>query len=214
MADAGCATDARTVTLPWEWAGRAACAALLVGAAVVMGSQVQVRTTGMPALSCGSSWDVVAGRSGWPQWFSADLSDPAQGGRPPVRTVRCPAAVNRRTAWAGALAVVAISTASAGEVLGRRRRPRPSAQGTARRLRAFGTVLTIIGSLLGAGGLIGLALLVADPRSTLFLYVSRSVVVLAGLLLVLPAVLLVALGRAAALSADHLAGGETGSARP
>ena len=65
--------------------------------------------------------------------------------------------------------------------------------------------MTILGALLTAAGLAGLALLVADPGAPLFYYVSRPVVVLAGLLLLLPATLLIVLGRAASMMADHLA---------
>ncbi len=67
---------------------------------------------------------------------------------------------------------------------------------------------TVLGVLLTAGGLAGIALLVADPNALLFLYVSRPVVVLAGLLLILPATLLIVLGRGAGLLADHLARAE------
>ena len=69
----------------------------------------------------------------------------------------------------------------------------------------LGATLTVLGGVLTAGGLAGIALLVADPGAPLFLYVSRPVVVLAGLLLVLPAILLIALGRGASLWAEHLA---------
>ena len=67
--------------------------------------------------------------------------------------------------------------------------------------------MTILGALLTAGGLAGITLLVADPRAPLFLYVSRPVVVLAGLLLILPAILLIVLGRGASLMAEYLAHG-------
>lgn len=78
--------------------------------------------------------------------------------------------------------------------------------GATGRLRVFGRVMTILGGLLTIAGLIGIALLVADPRSTLFMYVGRPEVVLAGVLLVLPAVFLTVLGRSAVLLADHLRG--------
>jgi len=69
----------------------------------------------------------------------------------------------------------------------------------------LGTAVTVLGGLLTAAGLAGLALLTADPRAPLFLYVSRPVVVLAGLLLVLPAVLLIVLGRGISVLAGYLA---------
>jgi hypothetical protein len=68
--------------------------------------------------------------------------------------------------------------------------------------------VTILGGLLTAGGVAAIALLVANPDAPLFLYVSRPVVVLAGLLLILPAILLIALGRGACLMADYLAQAE------
>jgi hypothetical protein len=71
------------------------------------------------------------------------------------------------------------------------------------RFKLLGTAVTMPGGLLTAAGLAAIALLVADSRAPLFLYV-RPVVVLAGLLL-LPAILLILLGRAAAMMARWLA---------
>jgi hypothetical protein len=101
----------------------------------------------------------------------------------------------------------AVALMSAGELMARRsaRRVTSPVPGRARRLRRLGTAVTILGVLLTAGGLAGIVLLVADPSAPLFLYVSRPVVVLAGLLLILPAILLTALGRGASLMADYLA---------
>jgi hypothetical protein len=61
---------------------------------------------------------------------------------------------------------------------------------------AAGAVLTIAGAL-------ALLLLVADPGSTLFLYVDRPVVVLAGLLLLQPAIAMILVGRALSLAAPR-----------
>jgi hypothetical protein len=74
--------------------------------------------------------------------------------------------------------------------------------------------VTVLGSLLTAAGLAGIALLVADPSAPLFLYVSRGVVVLAGLLLLLPAILLIVLGSGTRLMADYLARQEESSETP
>jgi hypothetical protein len=117
---------------------------------------------------------------------------------------------------AAGLAGGAVLLVAAGEVLGRRLggQAGPAERRTVGRLRNLGRGLTILGSLLTVGGLIGLALLVADPESTLFLYVGRPVVVLAGLLLVLPAILLIALGRTAILLADQAAPREETHAGP
>jgi hypothetical protein len=75
-------------------------------------------------------------------------------------------------------------------------------------LRLLAAAVTALGSALTVAGLVGIALLTADPHAPLFLYVGRPVVVLAGLLLLLPAVLLIALGRGAALLADQLSRSE------
>lgn len=190
----------------WRWACWSAGGVLLVLAGLVLLLQVSVHVAGTPSRACGSGWDVVAGRTGWPQWWAADLSDPAQGGGQLVRTLRCPGAVNARIVTSGGLALGAVALVSAGELMARRsaRRVIPTWPGPARRLRLLGTAVTILGVLLTAGGLAGIVLLVADPRAPLFLYVSRPVVVLAGLLLILPAILLIVLGRGASLMAGYL----------
>ena len=170
--------------------------------------QVSVPGTGTPPRACGSAWDVVAGRAGWPQWQAADLSDPAAGrGGRLDRTLRCPGAVNGRIVSSGGLALGAVALVSAGEFAALRsaRRAGSAGPGPARRLRLVGTAVTVLGALLTAAGLAGIALLAADPRAPLFLYVSRPVVVLAGLLLILPAILLIVLGRAASVMAGYLA---------
>ncbi|MGE5288220.1 MAG: hypothetical protein ACM3ML_13685 [Micromonosporaceae bacterium] len=203
--------------MPWRWACWTAGAALLVLAVVVLMLQVQVHGAGTPSRSCGSAWDVVAGRMAWPQWWSGDLADTA-GGRDVqlVRTVRCPGAVNRRILVSGGLALAAVGVVAAGELAARRsmRSARPASTGLARRLRTLAAILTVLGGLLTAGGLAGIALLVADPSSPLFWYVSRPVVVLAGLLLLLPAILLVAIGRGASVMAAHLADVEATREKP
>ncbi|HUY49958.1 MAG TPA: hypothetical protein VMV92_30315 [Streptosporangiaceae bacterium] len=198
--------------MPWRWVCWSAGAVLLVLSGVVLLLQVAVHGgAGTPSRACGSAWDVVAGRAGWPQWWAADLSDPAGGrGGQLVRTLRCPGAVNGRIVTSGGLALGAVALVSAGELVALRsaRRVRPALPGPGRRLRLLGTAVTILGALLTAGGLAGITMLVADPRAPLFLYVSRPVVVLAGLLLILPAILLIVLGRGASLMADYLAHAE------
>ena len=192
----------------WRWAGWSAGIVLLIVSGLVLLLQVSVPGAGIPPRACGSAWDVVAGRAGWPQWWAADLSDPAEarGGRL-VRTLRCPGAVNGRIVTSGGLALGAVALVSAVEFAALRsaRRVRLAVPGPARRLRLLGAAVTILGVLLTAAGLAAIALLVADPRAPLFLYVSRPVVVLAGLLLLLPAILLIVLGRGASMMAGYLA---------
>ena len=202
-------TDRRG-SVPWRWVGRTLGALLFMAAALVLTTQLEVGNARSQNRSCGSAWDVLAGRVGWPQWWSADLEEPAD--RALVRTLDCPNAVNQHGLASGALAVGALAVVFAGEVVDRRLRVRrrPAPPGAPGRVKAFGMVLTGLGVLLTLGGLAGIALLVANPGSALFLYVRRPVVVLAGLLLLLPAILLCALGQAAVLMADHLRRGEDG----
>ena len=192
----------------WRRAGWSAGIALLIVSGLVLLLQVSVPGAGTPPRACGSAWDVVAGRAGWSQWQAADLSDPAEariGGLD--RTLRCPGAVNARIVTSGGLALAAVALVAAGELaaLGSARRAGSAGPGPARRLELLGTAVTILGGLLTAAGLAAIALLVADPRAPLFLYVSRPVVVLAGLLLLLPAILLIVLGRAVSMMARCLA---------
>jgi hypothetical protein len=49
--------------------------------------------------------------------------------------------------------------------------------------RCHGAGVTVLGGVLTVAGLAGLALLTANPGVSLFLYVSRTAVVLVGLLL-------------------------------
>ncbi len=194
--------------MSWRWAGWSAGITLFIVSGLVLLVQVSAPGGGLPPRACGSAWDVVAGRTGWPQWWGADLSDPAetQGGLL-VRTVGCPGAVNARIVTSGGLALGAVALASAGELVALRaaRRARPAVPGPARRLRLLGTAVTVVGGALTAGGLAGIALLVADPRAPLFGYVSRPAVVLAGLLLLLPAILLIVVGRVVSMLAGYLA---------
>ena len=197
----------------WRWAGWSAGMILIVVSGLVLLLQVSVPGAGTPPRACGSAWDVVAGRAAWPQWWAADLADPGTGGGQLVRTLRCPGAVNARIVTSGGLALGAVALVSAGEFAALRsaRRVRPAGPGPAGRLRLLGTSVTILGVLLTAAGLAAIALLVADPRASLFLYVSRPVVVLAGLLLLLPAILLIVLGRGASMMARYLAHPEEAS---
>jgi hypothetical protein len=187
--------------------------ALFVFAALVLLEQVEVHRAGVTR-SCGSGWDVVAGRAGWQDWWAEDLSDPAvpaTAGRGLVRTAACPGALNRRTALAGTLASAGVVALLAGEILGRRRGERPPGPMASRRaLHRAGTALTAGGAVAGIAGAAALALLLADPHAPLFLYVDRTVVALAGILVLQPAIVAVALGRAAIVAARSEAGDAQG----
>ncbi len=201
----------------WRWVHWGAGMILLVLAGIALLLQVSVRGAGTPPRACGSAWDVVSGRAGWPQWWAADLSDPAANGTALVRTLQCPGALNGRIAASAGLGGAAVAVVAAGEVaaLRRARRVRPGTvrpgtgrPGPVRRLKLLGTAVTVLGGLLTAAGVAGIAILVADPGSPLFLYVSRPLAAFVGLLLLLPAILLTALGRGISLTADYLAHAE------
>jgi hypothetical protein len=205
VSEAGRATSQFEATVPPRWAGRTAGAVLLLTAGVVLLLQVQVHRGQAASRSCGSGWDVVAGRVGWPQWWSQDMADPAAArAGPPVRTLDCPGAVNRRIVASGGLALGAVVAVSVGELAARRREQRRAQSERARRVRVLGMTMTWAGGVLTVAGVAGIAALVADPRAALFAYVDRPVVVLVGSLLLLPAILLVAFGRAASLISDHM----------
>ncbi len=194
--------------MSWRWAYWSAGVLLLIIAGVVLLLQVSVRDAGVPPRACGSAWDVVTAGGGWQRWWAADLSDPAQArGGQLVRTLRCPGAVNGRIIAAGCLAIGAVTVVAAGEVavLRHARQSRSAMPAAVSRLRLLASIVTVLGVLLTAGGLAGLAILMASPGLPLFLYVSRPVVALIGLLLLLPAILLIALGRGASLLAACLA---------
>lgn len=208
MAPGGQVTGPGAVAVPWRWVCWGIGIVLLIVAGGVLLFQVSVHGAGTPPRACGSAWDVVTGRAGWPQWWAADLADPVAGSSgQPVRTLSCPGAVNDRIIASGGLALGAVAVVSVSEVV-IRRRLRPAGLlpgGRARRLRLFGTAVTTAGGLLTAGGLAAIAILAADPGSPVFLYVSRPVAVLVGLLLLLPAVVLIVLGRGISLLAGYLA---------
>lgn len=194
--------------MPWRWAGWTLGSVLAVIAGVLFLLQVGVHAAGAGSRSCGSSWDVVAGRAGWQQWWSEDLGDATT--RPAgalVRTLDCPAAVNHRILISGGLIGATVVTVAAGELAGRRReRERGTRRRTGSRLRTLSVVLTAVGCLLTVTGLAGIALLVANPDAALFVYVSRPVVALVGSLLVIPAVFIAALGMTARAAVDYIEG--------
>jgi hypothetical protein len=113
--------------------------------------------------------------------------------------VGCPDPVNRRIIGAG----VAVALAAVAGVLARRERVDRDAS-TRSDLARLATGVTVTGGVLTAGGLIAVVLLVADPDSTLFLYVGRGVVGLIGLIALVPAIGLLAAGLALRLIARRL----------
>ena len=183
-------------------AGWSVAAGLVVVAASVLVVTVDVHSDGR-STSCGSGWDVVAGRAGWRQWWAQDQADPVAG-KPLLRTNDCVGAVNAHIVTATVLVLLALAIFAAAAFVGPQRRSGGAGRRSARRLQVLGEVVTVIGSVLTVAGLTGLALLTADPAAPLFQYVSRTTVIFLGLVLLLPAVLLVVLGRTASVIAEAL----------
>ncbi len=194
----------------WRGVIRAASVVLLVVAATALLLQVRV-DRGSEELACGSAFDAATGRTGWEEWWARDLADPADGvGGRLVRTEDCPGAVNTRLVLAGVLAGVAVAPLAAVEIADQRRRGAFGAttageRSPARGLQRVGVTLSWVGAALTVGGLVAIVVLVADPDSTLFLYVDRLVVAVIGAIVLIPAVALVFAGRAIDLAGQHLA---------
>ncbi len=178
--------------MPWRRAGWAAAALLLVAVAVLLTRSVSVSVSG--SATCGSAWDVVSGRTDWSVWWGQDGAAPVSAARP-VRTQDCPAAVNDRLAVVGVLTGVAVLVAAGGELMTARSRPsEPARPLPVRRLRRLGAGLALCGALATAAGAVGVVVVTSDPHATVFDYVDRSTAVVVGLLLLLPAPLLLGLG--------------------
>lgn len=182
------------LSLRWRRIGAVFAGGLVALAAVLAVLAVQVRGDDGVIRGCGSSFDVLAGRTDWQVWRAQDLLDlaPAASGTGALtRTAACPTAVNARTAWTGGLLVAAAVVA----VLSWPRRAASSRTAKRRDLtRRLAMLMLSVGCALTVAGLAGVALLVANPKATLFLYVGRPVVVLIGLLLLAPAVALMFAG--------------------
>jgi peptidoglycan/LPS O-acetylase OafA/YrhL len=73
------------------------------------------------------------------------------------------------------------------------------ADGAAQRIARLGGITSLVGAGLTLAGVVGIVLLVADADSTLFLYTDRAVVAVVGLIVLVPAIVLIALGRALVL---------------
>jgi hypothetical protein len=160
---------------------------------------------GQPARTCGSAFDSLVDRSGWQDWWALDLDDPDEGVRSELlRTVQCPNAVNQRLGLVlglGAFAVVLIG-------LSRPRRSRSIAADTrppGPELVRLGRITSRAGATLAIAGILGIIVLTADSDSTLFLYTDRVVVLVIGLVVLVPTLALVAIGRVLVLFGPHIA---------
>lgn len=187
----------RRTWIPFAVAGLAVAGSVgVVVAQVTVTSDVE-----SAARTCGSAFDALTDRSGWEVWWARDLDEPDTSIRSAlIRTDLCPGAVNRRIVVAtllGAVGVVSLLFARFRErrddrVVGA---DRPRATG----LDRLGNWVSWVAAMLLIGGVIAIIGLVADADSTLFLYVDRLVVGIVGLIVLLPAIALLAIGRALVL---------------
>jgi hypothetical protein len=180
----------------------AAVIVLTVAAAVVVAAQVEVTVEvtereGGVTRTCGSVFDSIADRSGWETWWARDLDevDPAVRAAL-VRTSACPGAINLRLAAGATLVGIAAMLAVVLPALTDRRPRARVGSGVEARLGRLGRVTSYVGAALTVAGLAALVLLVADADSTLFLYADRLVVGVVGLIVLVPTVALVVIGRA------------------
>lgn len=192
------------------WSRRPALAvalglAALVGALTLLFLQIEVTGSGNgPARTCGSAFDAAVDRSGWELWWDQDLVDPAAENRQALlRTSNCPAAANTRLVSASLLAAAGLVVITLALMSG----PSSAADepDSYRRLRTIGTVTAVTGGLLTIAGFMSVVFLVADDDSTLFLYTDRTVVALAGVVVIVPAIALAIGGLALRSVGDLLA---------
>ena len=181
-----------------------AAALLLVLLGAVLLVQIDVTEAGVTR-SCGSVFDSAVDRSGWEQWWAADLDEPDEVRSALVRTTRCPDAVNQRVAIAAALGITALVLGAVATA--RRRTDRSadaSASDTGHRLVRIGRLTSMLGGALTALGIIAIVVLVADADSTLFLYTDRLVVAVVGLIVLIPTITLFVIGRVLVLLGENL----------
>ena len=194
----------------WPWMIAAALAFICAMVVLLVQVDVSDSATGVTR-SCGSAFDTAVDRSGWEQRWARDLDEPdAVVRRVLLRTNSCPNAINQRIAVSGALAALgAIAT-----VVGVRRiRPsvdRSAAEETAvsTKIRRLGRTTSVAGALLTIAGVVAITVLVADSESTLFLYTDRLVVAVVGLIVLVPTMAMLAIGRALSIVGQHLEEGE------
>jgi hypothetical protein len=177
-------------------------AVTIVLAGVVLLAQIQVTNaeTGVTR-SCGSAFDSIADRSGWELWWARDLDEPDGVRDALVRTTQCPDAVNLRLGIAAALGLAGLGL---GAFALTRRAETPTTSLVGRRVARIGRFTSALGGTLTAGGVLAIAVLVADSDSTLFLYTDRLVVAVVGLIVLIPTITLFVIGRVLVLVGDNV----------
>ena len=76
------------------------------------------------------------------------------------------------------------------------------------KIRRLGRTTSVAGALLTIAGVVAITVLVADSESTLFLYTDRLVVAVVGLIVLVPTMAMLAIGRALSIVGQHLEEGE------
>ena len=195
---------------PRRWERSAALVVAVLASAACLGllfAQVEVADSGVGATrSCGSAFDAAVDRSGWELWWARDLDEPDPGERAAlIRTTRCPEAVNLRIGAAAALGAFGSFAALASRRSFRSERAEPGrVTSTAGAITRLGRATSVAGAVLSIAGVVALVVLVADADSTLFLYTDRLVVAVVGLIVLIPALALFAIGRVVQLVGAHL----------
>jgi hypothetical protein len=156
--------------------------------------------------TCGSAFDAAVDRSGWELWWAADLDESDDQVRSAlVRTDLCPSAINWRIGIAAALGSLSVLLAVFVSLRGRTEGRRDSLETpVAARIRRLGRATSAVGAALTIGGVAAIVVLVADADSTLFLYTDRLVVVVGGLIVLMPAIALFAIGRVLVLVGEYV----------
>jgi hypothetical protein len=190
-----------------RWVAGIIAVLALAGSVTVFLAQTNVTNDAVGATrTCGSAFDTAVDRSGWEIWWAADLDEPDELVRSAlVRTDLCPSAVNWRIGIAAALGSLSVLLAAFVSLRGRsERRHEPAETNVADRIGRLGRATSVVGAVLTIGGLVAIVVLVADADSTLFLYTDRIVVVVGGLIVLMPAMALFAIGRVLVLVGAYL----------
>jgi hypothetical protein len=190
-----------------RWVAGLLAVLALAGSVTVFLAQANVTNDAVGVTrTCGSAFDAAVDRSGWEIWWAADLDEPDELVRSAlVRTDLCPSAINWRIGIAAALGSLSVLLAVFVGLRGRSEQRRDPAETTlADRIVRLGRATSAVGAVLTVGGVVAIVVLVADADSTLFLYTDRIVVVVGGLIVLMPAMALFAIGRVLALVGAYL----------
>ena len=190
-----------------RWVAGVLAVLVLAGSVTVFLAQANVTNDAVGATrTCGSAFDAAVDRSGWEIWWAADLDEPDDLVRSAlIRTDLCPSAINWRIGIAAALGSLSVLLAVFVSMRGRDERRRgPAETNVADRIVRLGRATSVVGAVLTIGGVVAIVVLVADADSTLFLYTDRIVVVVGGLIVLMPAMALFAIGRVLVLVGAYL----------